>query len=679
MKRLLKLETCLPILLITMGLGAVAVSLAADLLGIGGRPGFGGNQLKLALVGLAALLCGGFLWSPIGQRTICSCRQWADNTLQPVSASRILLWAVWFGLFTGLIEAGVLAIQIVGMKRIILLSPHLAWMAPVGETAYFCVIGLLLLGISRCLPKLFGLHTILFIYSLLCAFGVLKLITWFTRSQPYGRWILLIGIAVACVRILSAHANRLDTFFRRTTYWLAGLTVILALGVFGVQWSKERSGLAALPPATPNKPNVLFIVLDTVRAQNLSVYGHHRSTTPALEKLAKRSVVFDQAISTAPWTHTSHVSMFTGRYPHETSADWLGPLDDTWPTVAEVLSQQGYRTAGFVGNMGRCGHVYGIDRGFVHFEDYPVSVRMILESAQLARTAAAYVRKYFGIEQTLIRKSAATVNQNFLDWLPDQDQEQRPFFVFLNYFDAHDPYVTQPPYDTIFGEHKVKSLPSLWQTDYNQDELETLLQAYDASIAYADQQMALLFESLKSRGLLDNTLIIIVGDHGEEFYEHGMMGHGNNLYRTSLHVPLMISLPSSDLSARVTNQPVSLVELASTIMDLVGVEKQPTFLGQSLARFWQPPLPTDREEETLLLSEVTQGINTPDHFPVTWGDMQSLTTESMHYILNGNDTQELYDYIQDPQEIHNLIDTDQGAAAAISFRASLKIMLSDQP
>src|SRR5262249_1413595 len=144
-----------------------------------------------------------------------------------------------------------------------------------------------------------------------------------------------------------------------------------------VSVSPGRSSLGRRPAPPRGAKNVLLIVLDTVRAQSLSLYGYSRDTTPNLRRIAARGVRFDQALSTAPWTAPSHASMFTGRWPHELSIGWSRPLDATHPTLAEFLSARGYKTAGFVANTTYCSYETGLDRGFARYDDYDVTPRTV--------------------------------------------------------------------------------------------------------------------------------------------------------------------------------------------------------------------------------------------------------------------------------------------------------------
>src|SRR5262249_30080043 len=155
-------------------------------------------------------------------------------------------------------------------------------------------------------------------------------------------------VAVQVVRYIMARAVACQTLVRRTVAWVGGVVIALALIAYGPQLLAERQALAPLPLAPSGAPNILFITLDTVRVPNLSLYGYARSTTPRLEQLATAGVVFERALSTAPWTLPSHASMFTGRWPHELSVDYGTPPDTVYPTLAEFLKTRGYVTAGFV-------------------------------------------------------------------------------------------------------------------------------------------------------------------------------------------------------------------------------------------------------------------------------------------------------------------------------------------
>jgi membrane-anchored protein YejM (alkaline phosphatase superfamily) len=223
-------------------------------------------------------------------------------------------------------------------------------------------------------------------------------------------------------------------------------------------WFKQRREASRpLPPA--GSPNVLLIVLDTVRADRLSLYGYHRSTTPTLERLAKRGIRFDAARAAAPWTLMSHASFFSGRWPHELDVKWQTPLRTNAPMLAENLATHGYATAGIVSNAVHCSYDTGLDRGFTYYEDYVLDKPNILRTAvlveELRKTILFLVflglrhdsallhleKEYLEPEpEILVRRDAESINGGFLAWLDRRRDRARPFFAFLNYLDAHTPY-----------------------------------------------------------------------------------------------------------------------------------------------------------------------------------------------------------------------------------------------
>ncbi len=237
--------------------------------------------------------------------------------------------------------------------------------------------------------------------------------------------------------------------------------------------ARRREAARPLPP--PGSPNVLLVVLDTVRADHLGSYGYERPTTPNLDRLARTSIRFAEARATAPWTLASHASLFTGRTPGELGIRWMRPLRRGVPTLSEYLGTLGYSTAGFVGNTFYCSYDSGLDRGFTHYEDYelgrPSSVHT-LHLADLTLNALGRLGRALGpwwAERTLFirqfthgdRKDAAQVNRQLLAWLDGRSGTSRPFFAFLNYADAHSPYVLPPGAPYGFGV-RPRSASDFW-------------------------------------------------------------------------------------------------------------------------------------------------------------------------------------------------------------------------
>lgn len=596
-----------------------------------------------------------------------------------------LLIAIWFGLLTGLLEVVLRTVQGFYVSRTREVSHDFIWMCPLANAGILFLLGLVIFFVSRFWPKLNLLRLTIFLSAL---WGFMDLIILYPKIHHYAALLLAAGLATQTLRLISPHMLSFQKLVRRTLPWMGLLVGMLAISVQGKQILAERRALADLTPAPPYAPNVLFITLDTVRARNLSVYGYSRPTTPQLEQLAKMGVVFERALSTAPWTLPSHASMFTGRFPGELSADWLTPLDSTYPTLAEFFRARGYLTAGFVGNTGYCSYEHGLDRGFIHYEDYRISLGQTVASSMLTRTIADNfrLRRILRNDEHLNRQPADQINEKVLRWF--SHKEQRPFFVFINYYDAHEPYLPPPPYDKMFGPgrkygkfsplHRHNWEPAVMHRKLSPEEVQEEIDAYDGAIAYIDHQLGQLLNELGRKGLLENTLIIITSDHGEEFGEHGIFDHGNSLYLPTVHVPLLIVFPSKVPAGKRIHEPVSLRDLAATVVDLTRLGGDPHFPGKSLARYWNMPAQAPGLEETPLLSEVSRVTGRPTWFPVSRGDVKALIFNGMRYIKNGDGVEELYDFENDPWEQRNLANLEESSQILNQFRALLEKILKSE-
>lgn len=626
------------------------------------------------------------------------------------------MMAVWFGLFTGLAEVGLLAVKKLVMHHIIHLSPHIVWMTPLANVTIFLVFGLVFFLLARFKPRLVSRRVVFFTYALVGFWGILFM---YTQIHYLARIVLALGVAVQATRLVEKYPQYFYTLIRYTLGWMGGLkrrtqqaapstsvptppvpaasdylpgrrqflltsgTTMagLALGVHGWERIADRNAAAALPRATTGLPNVILIVLDTVRSASLGLQGYDRPTTPQMAQWIKEGVFFDRAIATAPWTLPSHASMFTGRWHHELTTDFRSPLDDTYPTLAEILSAHGYMTAGFVANTFYCGYEHGLDRGFAHYEDYMKSPGQVVASASWGRTLGCWNRQGPGCEirpllnyyDLLGRKNAQELTQDFSRWLSDRDD--RPFFAFLNYFDAHAPYMPPPPYDTMFGEQLPRGNPMLLDSEnfeWTPEQVQAEMNAYDGTIAYIDHYLGLLRTELEERGLLDNTLLIITSDHGEEFAEHGVMQHANSLYLPSVHVPLLLSFPSTLPENTRVSTPVTLRDLPSTVMELLGLDGPFQFPGASLSRHWTSAEAAAPEAATPLLSHLTGVDYRPDWYPVSKGDMHAAVLDRYRYILNGDGREELYDIVDDPWEKNDLAASESMRPVLERFRATFQ-------
>lgn len=654
----------------------------------------GTDHLQAVLAEPATMVC------PESFPEVCS--RPADNGLMP---SRFLWWAIWFGLLTGMAEVGMYALNKFVLGDIVPHSWHVIWMAPLANLILFLVPGIFFWVAARWWPKRSSTRVAMFVFGFL-AFA--NTIVHVSSIHYVAKQLLAAGLASALVRMVGRHPEALHALVSRSTRWLA-LLVVASAGIVPC-WERlaEEWTIAGLPPAAADAPNVLLITLDTVRAANLSLYGYHRRTTPNLERLARSGVCFERALSTAPWTLPSHCSMFLGRYPHELSADWTQPLDGAYPTLAEVLAANGYETAGFVANAHYCCRGTGLARGFAHYEDHPISPgQLVLTCGATRRLQCNHrLRNLLCYHELLDRIPAATVNADFLHWL--SRPRQRPFFAFLNYFDAHAPYYPPAPFDTQFGPGRPPEGPLGWPKGergmkdmrgaggaMTAQEVQTELDAYDGALAYIDHQLGLLLAELEKRGLLHNTLVIITADHGEQFGEHGLLSHSSSVYLPVLHVPLVILHPSKAPLNKRVHEAVTLRDIPATVMDLLDLKDK--FPGRSLRRFFDPTqgfVQSGKEVQfsaadhqggccacdgpSRIISEVS-GPNDrtlPPWYPFFRGPLHSLVEGTLHYIRDSNGHEELYDFSADPLEQHDLATRPEHREVLEQFRKALKSVLS---
>jgi arylsulfatase A-like enzyme len=364
--------------------------------------------------------------------------------------------------------------------------------------------------------------------------------------------------------ILRAHNGGGEAWYGRMSKvslnpWWA-LVLGAALVLLGTVWLKWPA-----PAAT--RPNVVLISIDSLRADHLGCYGYERDTSPAIDELASSGIVFESAISQAPWTLPSHASMFTSRY---TKSHLLinvkRKLPPELPTIAKALKGLGYRTAAVVSGpyMRR---ILGLNAGFDRYDDSLAQAGR-LESHQMVTSPA-------------IHDKAVALLEDLAD--------HEPFFLFLHYWDAHYDYIPPPPFDSLFDPDYEGSIDA---SNYELGDevhagmaprdLQHIVALYDGEIRYVDLHIGLLLEELRHRRLDANTIVILTADHGDEFYEHGEKGHSHSVYNELMHVPLIIHTPDLAGGQRVPTW-VQSVDLFPTIMELVGGDAEGLGLqGRSL-------------------------------------------------------------------------------------------------
>jgi arylsulfatase A-like enzyme len=581
-----------------------------------------------------------------------------------VGAGDVVATGAWIGWLGGLAEAISLLIRYASDPH----DPpvlHALWLAPLSAACLGALAGGVLAvllrawrGVSVTVPV--AVFSAGEVYAVVAGlqFGI----------HPYALIALCIGAAIQLGRLASRGTANFSWWCRRSLPWMGAATVGVALLIAGTGILRERAGERLRGRPADDAPNVLLLILDTVRAQDLSLYGYPRETSPQIDRLASTGVTFDRAIAPTPWTLPSHASMFTGVPPDRLSTNFHSPLDAAHRTIAEVLRERGYATGGFVANLTYTSRVSGLNRGFPVYRDHPVSPGLFLDSSYWMRQAALRILPALDVHGRLVRKSAAKVNDEFLSWMPS---DGTPFFAFVNYFDAHLPYKLESPFSEKFRD----PAPRYWRfrgwvRDYAEADLQEFRDAYNSAIAYIDDQVGALLRELEQQGVLDNTLVVVASDHGEHFGEHGgIMTHGNSLYLPLLHVPLVISFPSR-IPAGVRVQPaVSLQDIPATILDVLGFSADSLLPGESLAQLWNGSEADGAADA--VFSELTFNDFSHRIDPIRAGPMQSLVQGRLHYIRNGDGREEVYDFVADPDEQLNLAANADSSLVLAPFRELL--------
>ncbi len=585
---------------------------------------------------------------------------------------RTVVLATWFALAGGLVEVAILAVRQHLLGTIIYRNPHYVWMSPVGGVIVFAASALALRLLSLRWPALASVRVILLALTFLALLGWILLPGWIHGAAAV---LLAAGGSLHVSAWLARRWSAFRSVVDQTLPALAAVVMVLFAAATLLPRVRERRILRTHAAAPAAYPNVLLIILDTVRANSLSLYSYARPTTPELERVAEHATVFDRAIAPASWTLPSHASMFTGHWPHDLDLDEFSPLGGRYPTLAETLTKSGYATAGFVANLYFADYEHGLGRGFARWMDYPVSLGQILNNSFVGRHLVlkdvagfdpALPLRVAGVQSILGGKRAPDVSAAALEWL--ERERDRPYFVVLNYMDAHGPYVPPKPFLGRYGPLTGRSFPTRLRERfgvvpyyYDPEREATLRTRYEESITYLDSEVGILLRSLEVRGLLENTVVVITSDHGEEFGEHRRYLHQTDVYFTQVHVPLLISFPGHVPEGRRVEIPVSLRDLGATILDLTGVANPDSIPGRSLASSWKS-------------GSAPSSVPVLSTLQAPQGTQASITTGRYQYLRLSRGQERLYDYTTDPEEQQDLSGTPAGEAQLPAFREQLRSM-----
>ncbi len=318
------------------------------------------------------------------------------------------------------------------------------------------------------------------------------------------------------------------------------------------------SGRAAGP-----RPNILLVVVDTLRADHLGCYGYPRDTTPHLDALARDAIRYTHAFSQAPWTTPSVAALMTSHYPGSLGIrNVQSPVPEDVVLLPELLQQAGYRTGAFVSHS-FVSQKWGFGRGFGVFDESNIKGHMATTSPAVTDLA--------------------------ISWLDGAADSDAPFFLFVHYFDPHFGYIEHP--DFAFGGRdpsyrgRVHSgvQPGRFAGNpesLDEGDLRELERLYDSEIGLTDASIGRLLDALRERGLYDDAVVIVSGDHGEEFLDHGALDHAKTLYDELMNVPLLVKLPGR--AAAVVDRPVALIDVLPTLVAWLGLEPPPGVRGVSL-------------------------------------------------------------------------------------------------
>jgi arylsulfatase A-like enzyme len=442
--------------------------------------------------------------------------------------------------------------------------------------------------------------------------------------------------------------------------------------------------VAAGEPIPPNRPNVLLVTIDSLRADHVGAAGYPKARTFHLDALATNGIRFSNAIANQPDGNPAHASIFTGTYPatHRVRTQMTDTLPPELPTLAELVATQGYLTAGFFSWLAFEPAFSGFERGFEVYTDLTVNRPSYLADRRASTLAATFKRlkNLLALPGAMDRQVALSdevaeqldgkadvTTAGAVAWLHEYRdgprQSAQPFFLWVHYFDPHYPYTPPPPFDRIEpdecpdcvdgGLETIRRLRTESNPEVSPAQLNRLLQYYDAEVAFADRELGRLLEALRRNGLDQNTIVIVVGDHGESFGEHGRWLHGGSLHDAEVHVPLIMRAPGRLPAGRVVDAVAQQVDLAPTILNLLGLAIPPTVEGSSLL-----PLIRGQEAGTDRYAVAELGNRS----------MVSVVTREWR-LLKNTETGEigLYRTLEDPADQRDLADAEPDKLAELEW------------
>ncbi len=663
-----------------------------------------GAALGLAFAGLEVFAGGGF-----GEALPVPPHRMPDARLLLVIAAFDVALAVTLSLAMGLLLAGRASLPVAlgsaaGLLAGVLALAAVMYRSHFGETAWEAWRGWLLLG-----SVLIGVVLAVFLGWLARVIGTglarssVGLIAVLVAGAYFPIWLLFVGVGavredhplpwstaviVVAVLALLAGSARLRrpgaARAMRSTALVAGLLAV----ALPIAWSPAPPDLPRQAPSSGSdrRAPVILILIDTLRADHLGLYGYPRQTSPHLDSLADVATVFERCISPSPWTAPAHASLFTGLFPSSHGVRLMPEkrgggmaLRAELQTLAESFQGAGFRTAAAVSNDWlRAGS--GFDQGFEAYYHAPRH-RFLLAPLfwgllhgldgfpplqPLVDRALARAAHYFVDHLTFSELAQAS-----LDWIEQTDEE--PFFLFLNAMEPHDEYLPPPPFrDRWPGRlpqrvpfHELSQAAMGGKLEIAPRLLDHLLSQYDGEIAYVDAQVGTFLKQLRILGLFERSWIVVTSDHGEHFGEHGLLWHRNSVHDALLHVPLIIKRPGQSRGDRIA-APVQLVDIMPMLLAEAGIP-----IPDGLAGTY----PGDRRATFAELHY--DAWMAAKHEGRYARELFAYDADGFKLVMGSDGTLALYDRTRDPEEKTNLaaLDTEQVSR----YREQLETLLASLP
>ncbi len=506
-------------------------------------------------------------------------------------------------------------------------------------------------------------------------------------AAPRGEWIhpvLLAAVWLGLERWVAVDPTRLEMWVAPTV--VATLLFVVGRAMFQ-RFPRSVAAVALLVPSVlvvvpevnyalgdygpkpdPNRraapagaPDVLFIVMDTTRAKSVSSIGGTRDTTPVFDALAAEGVLYRNANSPATWSLPAHASLFTGHFPSSHEAhDETRFLDTRLPTIASTMASYGWQTLAFSANP-YISDTFGLTRGF----DYNDKA---WKSGEGARQFSFVYRLADKLGFAAEDKGGAQVVDNIRNWMDSRPADAPPAFVFVNFLEAHFPFQQLPKeFLRSYTQEPMSSLADASQTAFGvqfgrqlTDEErarigQPLLDMYEGGVKYTDHLVGEVIDEWRKRNRLDDTIVIVLGDHGEMMGEHGAFGHVTSLYQPDLHVPYTIRYPKRVPAGTLVDTPVTTLTVSPTILDLVGLEPLHPMQAKSVLSPTLTPIFAERYEEKMLSSRFAPGTANGKG-PLVWPHGRYRVCRDgrwkyVKYWVDGKFEEHLFDLESDPGEL----------------------------